>query len=222
MAHTIAKKSTMIDMTAMCDMAFLILTFFILAATARPEEPVQITPPSSVSEFILPDSSIILTVNKEGKVFMDFTFPIAKAELIRKVNEEKGWQLTPEQMENFKNGASFGVPFSEVKGYLSLSKDDRKEYPSKGIPVDTNADMSVNELAYWITKARFAGAEYNNGKSPKICIKSDAGLKYPGFKDLISTLTRNKIYSFNLLTAAEAVPEGSALFQEREGKGEKK
>jgi biopolymer transport protein ExbD len=206
MAHKVPRKSTMIDMTAMCDMAFLILTFFILAATARPEEPVQVTTPSSVSNFTLPDSAIVLTVNKEGKVFMDFSFPLAKRDLIEKVNTDKNLGLTEEQKTEFVNTASFGVPLNQVKAYLSLSKDERKSYPSTGIPVDTNADMAVNELAYWIYNARIAGASLNNEVSPKICIKSDVGLKYPGFKDLMSTLTRNKIYNFNLLTAAEGMP----------------
>jgi biopolymer transport protein ExbD len=201
----------MIDMTAMCDMAFLILSFFILAATARPEEPVQVTTPSSVSNFVIPDSCIVLTLNKEGKVFMDFSFPLAKKSLIEKVNTEKGLNLTVEEMENFTNQASFGVPMNQIKGYLALSKEDRKVFPPLGIPVDTSAEVANNELAYWIYNARVAGAELSDGKSPKICIKSDGGLKYPGFKELMSTLTRNKIYNFNLLTAAEGIPPGSAL-----------
>lgn len=211
MAHKVPRKSTMIDMTAMCDMAFLILSFFILAATARPEEPVQVTTPSSVSNYIIPDSCIVLTLNKEGKVFMDFSFPEAKKSLIEKVNAEKNLNLTAEEMDNFKNQASFGVPLNQIKGYLSLSKEDRKAFPPLGIPVDTSAEVTKNELAYWIYNARVAGAELADGKSPKICIKSDGGLKYPGFKELMSTLTRNKIYNFNLLTAAEGIPAGSAL-----------
>jgi biopolymer transport protein ExbD len=215
MAHKVPRKSTAIDMTAMCDMAFLILTFFILAATARPEEPVQVSTPSSVSDYIIPDSSIVLTLSKEGKVFMDFNFPEAKLDMIKSINEEKGLGLTEDEMINFKNNSSIGVPLGQFKQFLALDKEGRKTFPSPGIPVDTNADMSVNELAYLIYKARVAGASLNNEKSPKICIKSDVGLKYPGFKDLMSTLTRNKIYNFNLLTSAEGVPKGTALDEER-------
>jgi len=35
MAVKTQKKATSIDMTAMCDVAFLLLTFFILTATAK-------------------------------------------------------------------------------------------------------------------------------------------------------------------------------------------
>ena len=36
------RKSTHIDMTAMCDVAFLLLTFFMLATKFKPEEPVVV------------------------------------------------------------------------------------------------------------------------------------------------------------------------------------
>ena len=37
-----SKKATSIDMTAMCDVAFLLLTFFILTATAKMPEPLPV------------------------------------------------------------------------------------------------------------------------------------------------------------------------------------
>lgn len=36
------KKAAAIDMTAMCDVAFLLLTFFILTATAKQPEPLPV------------------------------------------------------------------------------------------------------------------------------------------------------------------------------------
>ena len=43
------KQSISLDMTAMCDMAFLLLTFFILTAKMKVPEPAQFDVPSSVS-----------------------------------------------------------------------------------------------------------------------------------------------------------------------------
>ena len=37
----IPRKSTAIDMTAMCDVAFLLLTFFILTAKLKQQDPLQ-------------------------------------------------------------------------------------------------------------------------------------------------------------------------------------
>jgi biopolymer transport protein ExbD len=46
----VPRKSTAIDMTAMCDVAFLLLTFFILTAKPRTDDPVPIdVPRSSIS-----------------------------------------------------------------------------------------------------------------------------------------------------------------------------
>ena len=53
------RKSTNIDMTAMCDVAFLLLTFFMLATKFKPDEPVVVKTPSSISEIPLPDADII-------------------------------------------------------------------------------------------------------------------------------------------------------------------
>jgi len=60
-----------IDMTPMVDMAWLLLTFFMLASNFRPAEEVQIALPSSTSELKLPESDV-LTVNvaKDGRLFV--------------------------------------------------------------------------------------------------------------------------------------------------------
>jgi biopolymer transport protein ExbD len=64
-----SKKATSIDMTAMCDVAFLLLTFFILTATAKAPEPLPVDTPSSTVQTKLPETDLAtLTVGKsEGK-----------------------------------------------------------------------------------------------------------------------------------------------------------
>ncbi len=59
------------DMTPMVDVAFLLLTFFMLTTQFKPPESVQIDLPSSHSAFKLPESDVmIITVNKEGRIFL--------------------------------------------------------------------------------------------------------------------------------------------------------
>ena len=66
----VARKSTAIDMTAMCDVAFLLLTFFILTATARQPEPLPVDTPASTVKFKLPDTDIAtLTVGQKKSIF---------------------------------------------------------------------------------------------------------------------------------------------------------
>ncbi len=64
------RQSTNIDMTAMCDVAFLLLTFFMLAAKTKKPEPVMVATPSSISQITIPDTSIMLiTVDNRNRVF---------------------------------------------------------------------------------------------------------------------------------------------------------
>jgi biopolymer transport protein ExbD len=213
MAHKLPRKSTNIDMTAMCDVAFLLLTFFMLATKFKPAEPVVVRTPNSVADIPAPENSILLTIDKDGQIYMDFDNKKAKVDLIDTVSIAKGLNLTQEQKDAFIKGAAIGSSFADLGTYLSTSSDERKKLPRLGIPCDTSVSPATNELAYWIYHARKAGLGV--GQNPMICIKSDAGLKYPGFKTIINLLTKNDIFTFNLLTGAEQVPEGTALYNDR-------
>lgn len=214
--HKLPRKSTHIDMTAMCDVAFLLLTFFMLATKFKPDEPVVVKTPSSTSDIILPDNSILLTVDPEGKVFFDYDNKKAKRMLIDEVNSAKGLNLTEDEKQSFVNGASFGLPFNQMKSYLGYAPMEQKQYTFTGIPIDTSYVAETNELGYWIQEARKAGI--NEGHNPIICIKSDASTSYPRVKDVIKTLTRNDITTFNLLTSLEAIPPGTELYAEKNKK----
>jgi biopolymer transport protein ExbD len=210
MAHKLPRKSTNIDMTAMCDVAFLLLTFFMLATKFKPDEPVAVRTPSSVSEFILPDNSLLITLDTAGRIFLDYDNKEAKRTLIDSINNEKQLQLTEEEKKSFVDGSSIGAPFSELKSFLGLSNDARKT-AATGIPCDTSFVPTTNELANWVLLARIAGTSV--GKPVSVCIKSDAGLSYPGFKKVLNMLVKNKINTFNLLTSLEAIPTGSSLYK---------
>lgn len=60
-----------VDMTPMVDVAFLLLTFFMLTTQFRPPEEVTITLPKSHSSFKLPESDVmIVTISKDGRIFL--------------------------------------------------------------------------------------------------------------------------------------------------------
>src|ERR1041384_1185732 len=93
------RKSTNIDMTAMCDVAFLLLTFFMLATKFKPEEPVVVKTPSSISEIPLPDVDImLLTVDQKGRIFFAIDNKVKRKALIEDVNRERNLQLTEAEM----------------------------------------------------------------------------------------------------------------------------
>jgi biopolymer transport protein ExbD len=63
--------SIKIDMTPMVDVAFLLLTFFMLTTQFKAPEDVQIILPSSHSAIKLPERDVmIITVEKDGKIHL--------------------------------------------------------------------------------------------------------------------------------------------------------
>lgn len=206
------RKSTNIDMTAMCDVAFLLLTFFMLATKFKPEEPVVVKTPSSISEIPLPDVDImLLTVDPKGRIFFSIDNKLKRKELIESVNNDRKLGLSSEDINAFAIGPSIGIPMSQLKSFLNMRPDEQAELmkDAQGVPVDTSVLSPNNELAQWIKSAR-----YTNPKL-RICIKADGDAAYPHVKKIIRTLEGYKIFKFNLITNLKAVPPGTAAFEER-------
>lgn len=211
---TMPRKSTNIDMTAMCDVAFLLLTFFMLATRFKPEEPVMVTTPNSISEIPLPDADIMLiTVDPKGRIFFSVDNQNVRKSLIDDIDEYKNLGLTPQEKTAFALGASVGVPFNQLKSYLSAAPDQQIEFDktARGIPTDTTVNSETNELGAWIRTAR------NNNPKLRITIKADADASYPDIKKVISTLEGWKIFKFNLITGLKAVPPGTAAYAIQQG-----
>ena len=105
----IAKKSTDTDMTPFVDIAFLILSFFIMATKFKPPEPVEITTPNSVSAGKLPaNDAVMVTVDKDNKVF----FSVLSEKnvgvfdrIIQELNTTNNLGLSPAEMANFRKTA---------------------------------------------------------------------------------------------------------------------
>ncbi len=212
--NKLPRKSTHIDMTAMCDVAFLLLTFFMLATKFKPDEPVIVSTPSSISQIPIPENSILLTLDPKGQVFFGYDNKKAKQAMIKDMNASRKLNLTPEEQESFVLGASYGGALSQLKEYLALGDYEKKNFPFKGIPInDSSADLTYNELVYWVQSARAAGDLI--GKTPRICIKADSKTPYPKVKKVLDVLVENSVDRFNLITSAEGIPEGSAAYEEQ-------
>jgi biopolymer transport protein ExbD len=209
----IPRKSTDFDMTPFVDVAFLILSFFMLATKFKPPEPVEVTTPNSVSSEKLPESdAVLITIDKEGKVYFSALSekdPAILDELIQKVNSERNLGLTNAEMGNFRKTVMVGEPFSKLKGLLQVPASDQKKVKQDGIPLDTLG----GELTYWIQASKGAFS----GRRLKYLIKGDNESKYPVFKMVIDALRRNEEFKYNLITAPEDAPAGTELYKERHG-----
>ena len=207
------RKSTHIDMTAMCDVAFLLLTFFMLATSFKPPEPVVVRTPGSTSTKAIPEGYILITLDKAGRVFYSVDDVIAKRAIIEQINEEKGLGLNATQINNYVIGGPIGVKFSQMKSFLSLAPGQQSDYAktAPGIPTDTTANYEVNELAFWIATTR-----YHMPKA-RIAIKADGAAKYPEINKVIATLGKQKLFKFNFITDPKGIPAGTALYDEQYG-----
>lgn len=195
----VPRKSTLIDMTAMCDVAFLLLTFFMLTTQFKSDESVIVDLPSSISEIKLPDTDILnITITADGKVFFNIDNKnFARERLLQKISEKyPELQFTPEEEKAFVLTGNVGVPLNQLKGYLDLDELDRKAYQQPGIPVDS----TNNELGTWIMQGRLSNPNV------RITIKGDQECPWPIVKKVMNTLQDKNVNKFNLITDLEADP----------------
>ena len=208
------RKSTDTDMTPFVDIAFLILSFFIMATKFKPAEPVKVETPNSVSSQILEENNaLLITIDPEGKVFVNISSPNDKTgakqkQVIEGINASRGLNLTEQQKQAFVRAPIIGVPFASLGGFLNLSPTDQEKFKAPGIPV---LDSLNNEMVWWVaeTKKAFAGGKL------LYMIKGDNNSKYPVFEGVINALRRNEEFKYNLITSREEAPEGTALYKER-------
>jgi biopolymer transport protein ExbD len=182
------------DMTPLVDLGFLLVTFFMLTATARPDEPVTVDMPSSVSEIKMPETDIMLiTVSKDGKVYFTLDGKYTRQELLKSMGERYGISFSDQEVSRFAVMTTFGLPIGNLKEYINMNPEERKNVNQPGIPVDS----ANNQLKDWIIFSRMANQQV------RIAIKGDSDSSYPIVEKVVNTLIDNKVNRFNLITNME-------------------
>ena len=217
----VPKHSPSIDMTPMVDLAFLLVTFFMLAANFRSNEPVDVETPSSISDKIIPENILMVTIDKGGRIFVNLSHTEARKEMLQNMSAKYKVAFTEKQIEAFAGMSSFGCSMQELPKYIEMSGEERKQFNTIGIPADT----TNNQLKDWIDfgnregtaagKLKYEEAadkdpevEMNEFK-PKFILKADGKALYGHVKKVIETFRDLDLNNLNFVTSLEA------------GKGEK-
>ncbi|MFV5684706.1 ExbD/TolR family protein [Flavobacterium sp. GB2R13] len=200
MAIKMSKKAASIDMTAMCDVAFLLLTFFILTATAKIPEALPVDTPASTVQTKLPDSDLATITIGKGKVFFDLKGREVRKRTLELMGQKYGVAFTEDESSKFSLMEGIGVPVSNLKQLIAMKTAERsKEGVQPGVPKDS----LDNQLKDWIYNARIANIEVDD-KELQFAIKGDAKEEYPAILKVMDILQEQKINSFNLVTGLRA------------------
>ena len=189
------KKSTSTDMTAMCDVAFLLLTFFILTATAKVPEALPVDTPASTVQTKLPETDLATITIGKGKVFYDLKGREVRKRTLQLMGDKYGIKFTQDEMDKFALMEGFGVPIQSLSQIIAMKAADRTKAEQPGVPKDS----LNNQLKEWIYNSRIANIETND-KELQIAIKGDAKEEYPAINKVMDILQDQKINSFSLVT----------------------
>lgn len=206
----IPRKSTIVDMTAMCDVAFLLLTFFILATKQKPPEVLAVTPPNSISSKAAPDKSIMITMTKDGRAFLTLGDDTKKMEVLENINLTRGLNLSAGELAKWDKQEFIGLPLNQIKGSLALA-EPMSPADMPGIPVKDSAN---NEMIDWIRSVSNVYAGGNQTELEKmLLVKGDNDALYPVFKNIKLAFKKNDIFKFRIVTNGEPIPVGSELYK---------
>jgi biopolymer transport protein ExbD len=201
MKPKIAKKSTFIDMTPMVDLAFLLITFFMLTVKFTKQETEKIVIPGSTAQKTIPARNLLIIYgNKEGKVRVGITEQAQRDKWLLRMGELYKIQFTPKELEAFRLLNEVPVDIRKMKQYLALPTEKREQFYKQygGVPLDT----TDNQLDKWIFEARMVNKTETN-EDYRIAIKADKEMPYPVFKDITATLKKQRANKFSLITNKE-------------------
>ena len=191
------RHSISLDMTAMCDMAFLLLTFFILTAKMKVPEPAQFDVPSSISTQQYEEKDLIrISISSDDRIFLTVPDQTLRREMIDAYANTFKVKLTEQQKMAFELTETFGMQKTDLISYLAQPAEIRKKFPQGGIP----ADSTDNQLEEWVATAKAVNPDLT------IAIKGDQDANYSKFSEVIATLKKRRIYAFSLVTTLEAKP----------------
>lgn len=193
------RKFPHVDMTAMCDVAFLLLVFVMFIGRPRDiTAPVDVKPPTIHRFFISdPDGDYLTVYVKNSKIYLGFeSIPWLKQQTLLAMATESSINFTIKELDKFGRIGNFGDSMPELKGFIEDYGTFYERKHLKGIPIN---DTKNNEFFKWISTAR---SVYNKhtGRELRVNIRGEQDEKYPFIKLIIANLQRQDINTFGLIT----------------------
>ena len=199
----VPRSNPSLDMTPMVDLAFLLVTFFMLTATFRTEQAVVVDTPSSISEKLLTDNVLMVTVDTAGRVFYNIDDQKVRVKVLENMASKYAVKFSPKEIKEFELMKDVGMPMADLKKYLAADQSVRMQMDksTKGIPYDS----ITNELADWILFGRVVDASIaeENGEDAdrlKVAIKGDSEANYATIRKIMKVFQDKKVNSFSLVT----------------------
>lgn len=201
------KSAPSLDMTPMVDLAFLLVTFFILTANFRQNEAVMVKTPSSHSEKILPQNTMLVTLDTGGRVFFSLDGKEVRKNMLITMGKKYKVSFTEAELTRFLILPQFGVPMAQLPAYIRGGEKERAvmDKASPGIPIDS----LNNQLGDWVAFGWNEKQVFQQTKNiPKenwcrIAIKADGQTNYKAIKRVIQIFQDRNLNSFNLITELE-------------------
>jgi len=193
-------KSPHIDMTPMVDLFSVVLTFLMLTATMRQNEPATVDTPFSISEKPTPDFNVLtLLLSKDDKVFINFdngqdTILQYRPKILAEMGKRYNIEFTPAELREFeKYPTAIGVPIADMKEFLNTREMKERTALQTGIPIDS----TDNQLALWVLFARQINPNI------QASIKGDAKTGFPIVQKVLDIMQDKNVNKFNLITSLE-------------------
>ena len=198
----IPRGNPSLDMTPMVDLAFLLVTFFMLTASFRTDEAVIVDVPSSVSDKLLPDTNIVqITLDTAGRVFYNIDGAQVRRNTLLEMGKKYKISFTEDEVKEWELIKHYGHPINKLKDYLNASKNERGRMDKEALGIPT--DSVGNQLGDWISYGRLAAYNKSRESKLKYAIKADGRTDYKVVKKVFNTFEKYNIYTFSLITNLE-------------------
>ena len=176
-------------MNPMVDMAFLLVSFFMMTTTFKADLPEEVIIPPSTSELKLPENELCtVTLGESGSVYFAIDNKFQRRRMLQAMGERHGVTFTEAQKDAFSLTPAFGVPIVDMPAFLD-ARLSHTPFDQPGIPLGDQG-----ELRDWLLTARMVNPKL------RFAINADGRVKYPVVHEVFEILRDLNITRFNLVT----------------------